>query len=150
LEWLIEDQLYLLKVLDEKKLKAKGKTVSESLLNYPFFQDTVRNSFSDLVAVNPILLRMAHDCEALLSQMRQKDECYGHNDLLHAVKQALNNDSFLHFIRAKYRVAIIDEFQDTDPTQWQIFQRLFLPDSHSTSLFYLVGDPKQSIYAFRQ
>ncbi|NGX38304.1 MAG: hypothetical protein K1000chlam2_01477, partial [Chlamydiae bacterium] len=44
-----------------------------------------------------------------------------------------------------YKVVIIDEFQDTDPFQWKIFERLFL-EKH---LIYLVGDPKQSIYGFR-
>ena len=42
---------------------------------------------------------------------------------------------------------IIDEFQDTDPLQWQIFYKLFLEEKNA--FVYLVGDPKQSIYAFR-
>lgn len=48
-------------------------------------------------------------------------------------------------IAGRFRAALIDEFQDTDPVQYRIFQRAF--DGRSTLL--LVGDPKQSIYAFR-
>jgi exodeoxyribonuclease V beta subunit len=49
-------------------------------------------------------------------------------------------------IRERFRVALIDEFQDTDPVQYEIFNRLFaVPEI----LFYRIGDPKQSIYAFR-
>jgi len=49
-------------------------------------------------------------------------------------------------IQDKYRVALIDEFQDTDQTQWSIFSRLFGEQNH---YFYLIGDPKQAIYKFR-
>ncbi|MFT7625919.1 MAG: exodeoxyribonuclease V beta subunit, partial [Myxococcota bacterium] len=50
-------------------------------------------------------------------------------------------------IRSEYGAALIDEFQDTDPTQWHIFRRLFV-DAPGYPV-YLIGDPKQSIYAFR-
>lgn len=43
--------------------------------------------------------------------------------------------------------ALIDEFQDTDARQWAIFRRLY-GDDHERTLI-LIGDPKQSIYAFR-
>jgi exodeoxyribonuclease V beta subunit len=49
-------------------------------------------------------------------------------------------------IRRKYRAALIDEFQDTDPVQYAIFQSIFLDEG---SVLFLVGDPKQSIYGFR-
>jgi exodeoxyribonuclease V beta subunit len=49
-------------------------------------------------------------------------------------------------IRRKYRAALIDEFQDTDPVQYDIFQSIF---GRGESILFLVGDPKQSIYGFR-
>ncbi len=48
-------------------------------------------------------------------------------------------------IRQRFRVALVDEFQDTDPLQWDILRRCF--HGHATTV--LVGDPKQAIYAFR-
>ncbi|WP_406239515.1 UvrD-helicase domain-containing protein [Nocardia sp. NBC_01009] len=48
-------------------------------------------------------------------------------------------------IRNRYRVALVDEFQDTDPLQWDILRLAF----HGHSTLVLVGDPKQAIYAFR-
>ncbi|MEV6340893.1 UvrD-helicase domain-containing protein [Nocardia vinacea] len=48
-------------------------------------------------------------------------------------------------IRDRYRVALVDEFQDTDPLQWDILRLAF----HEHSTLVLVGDPKQAIYAFR-
>lgn len=47
-------------------------------------------------------------------------------------------------IRERFRVALIDEFQDTDPTQFPIFSTAF-----AGCPLFLIGDPKQSIFAFR-
>ena len=48
-------------------------------------------------------------------------------------------------LRARYRVVLVDEFQDTDPVQWEILRRAF----HGHGALVLIGDPKQAIYAFR-
>ncbi|GED98036.1 UvrD-helicase domain-containing protein [Gordonia crocea] len=48
-------------------------------------------------------------------------------------------------IRDRFEVVLVDEFQDTDPQQWEILRRCF----HGHRPMVLVGDPKQSIYAFR-
>lgn len=50
-------------------------------------------------------------------------------------------------IRERYRAALIDEFQDTDPVQFAIFDSIF-PATHQAP-FFLIGDPKQAIYSFR-
>jgi exodeoxyribonuclease V beta subunit len=51
-------------------------------------------------------------------------------------------------LRREYRYCLVDEFQDTDPLQWEIFRRAFL-ESGGTNPLYLIGDPKQAIYRFR-
>ena len=51
-------------------------------------------------------------------------------------------------IRARYLVAFVDEFQDTDDLQWRIFSTLFMQPGTTNRLF-LIGDPKQAIYGFR-
>jgi exodeoxyribonuclease V beta subunit len=48
-------------------------------------------------------------------------------------------------IRTRYRIVLVDEFQDTDPVQWEILERTF----HGHRTLVLIGDPKQAIYAFR-
>ncbi|CAM3763700.1 UvrD-helicase domain-containing protein [Nocardioides zeicaulis] len=48
-------------------------------------------------------------------------------------------------MQQRWKVALIDEFQDTDPVQWQVFERAF----HGVATLVLIGDPKQAIYAFR-
>ena len=49
-------------------------------------------------------------------------------------------------LRARYRVVLVDEFQDTDPVQWDIMRRAF---GEGGGTLVLIGDPKQAIYAFR-
>ena len=49
-------------------------------------------------------------------------------------------------LRARYRVVLVDEFQDTDPVQWDIMRRAF---GEADGTLVLIGDPKQAIYAFR-
>ena len=49
-------------------------------------------------------------------------------------------------LRRRYTCALVDEFQDTDPVQWRIFQTLF---NDGAMPLFLIGDPKQAIYGFR-
>ncbi len=58
-----------------------------------------------------------------------------------------NARALLRFLRQRFRYALIDEFQDTDPTQWNIFKRLFYESEDHR--IYVIGDPKQAIYGFR-
>ena len=52
-------------------------------------------------------------------------------------------------LRERYRAALVDEFQDTDDRQYHIFSSLFGTRSDAACYFAMIGDPKQSIYAFR-
>ena len=68
------------------------------------------------------------------------------DDLLSNLHHALVRHAWLaEALRARYPAALIDEFQDTDPLQYAIFNRVFAPHGP----LFLVGDPKQAIYSFR-
>ena len=93
-----------------------------------------------------IVQRMAKECK----KAWEKKDLYTPDRLLTAMQQAMKEPLFVERVRKRYRAAIVDEFQDTDPVQWEIFQKLFLSEEAPLSAVYLVGDPKQSIYAFRK
>jgi exodeoxyribonuclease V beta subunit len=89
-----------------------------------------------------------------LDQIKQKYKLPSFDDLLFKVASALGRQDnakgpatrLAQQIRNQYKAALIDEFQDTDPIQYDIFQTLF---DHKGHLLFLIGDPKQSIYSFR-
>ncbi|SYX08499.1 Exodeoxyribonuclease V beta chain,exonuclease V subunit beta,exodeoxyribonuclease V, beta subunit,UvrD/REP helicase [Chlamydia poikilotherma] len=58
------------------------------------------------------------------------------------------SEEIIKALRKRFQLVLIDEFQDTDRKQWNIFSKLFANDAFSGSLF-LIGDPKQSIYEWR-
>lgn len=72
-----------------------------------------------------------------------------YDDMIEKVWLSLNtNKRFLETLSKKFRYIIIDEFQDTDPIQWMIFEKLCFESSNQSKIF-IVGDPKQAIYGFR-
>ncbi len=83
--------------------------------------------------------------QRVMPQLAQQDR-FSFQHLIHHMGRCVDQPVFAEKIRSLFRVVIIDEFQDTDPQQWHIFRTLFL---HKTPI-YLVGDPKQAIYRFRQ
>jgi len=92
--------------------------------------------------VNLVRLR-AKDQKIALAQM-------GFDDLLINLQQALqgeNSHILTTQILQQYPVAMIDEFQDTDPIQYQIFNTIY--HNRQQSGLLLIGDPKQAIYGFR-
>jgi len=75
---------------------------------------------------------------------------YDFDDMLDLVREALagpRGTALAEGLRRSFKLAIVDEFQDTDPIQWEIFRTIFHPGGGSP--LYLVGDPKQAIYGFR-
>lgn len=76
------------------------------------------------------------------------------DDLLSELRAALrppDGDRLAELLRARYRFALIDEFQDTDPVQYEIFRRVWHVERGGASRggLILIGDPKQAIYSFR-
>ncbi|MCP5232555.1 MAG: exodeoxyribonuclease V subunit beta [Zoogloeaceae bacterium] len=77
----------------------------------------------------------------------------GFNDLLtrlDAVLAGPNGERLAERIRDQFPVALIDEFQDTDPVQYRIFEAIYrVRENRADTALVLIGDPKQAIYAFR-
>lgn len=93
-------------------------------------------------------LRLCALCQEKSQLLLQKADLCFPDTIVSRVHQALiEHPELKEQIQNKFQAIIIDEFQDTDKTQWQLFYQLFTP---KTQTFCLVGDPKQSIYAFRK
>jgi len=117
-----------------------------------------------------------HAAEAIAQRVRKEKERtakMGFDDLLTRMHDALHregNERLAQVISAQFPAALIDEFQDTDPVQYDIFSKIYIGEragdreqttdggffchppsviSHSDTALLMIGDPKQAIYAFR-
>jgi exodeoxyribonuclease V beta subunit len=74
------------------------------------------------------------------------------DDMLTRLDNALqgnNGQRLASVIRQQYPIALIDEFQDTDPVQYRIFSTLYPAEGSAQLGCLMIGDPKQAIYSFR-
>jgi exodeoxyribonuclease V beta subunit len=88
-----------------------------------------------------------------VEQLKRQGGNFGFTDLLQRLHQALagpQGDVLRARILAQFPVALVDEFQDTSPVQYQVLDQLYrVQVNDPASAILLIGDPKQSIYAFR-
>jgi exodeoxyribonuclease V beta subunit len=123
---------------------------------HPFFE-----AWSDFLDADGALVReleqrrialniaLASGLREQLDRQKRRSGLLCFDDLIHRVYDALQGrggEALAADIRGRHKAALIDEFQDTDRLQYQIFSRIYA--GADTALF-LIGDPKQAIYAFR-
>jgi exodeoxyribonuclease V beta subunit len=94
--------------------------------------------------------QLVHWVRETLTERKRRHRHQSFDDLLRQLRDGLREpetgESLVQAIRQRFRAALIDEFQDTDPVQWEIFHRIF---GQGHGRLVLVGDPKQAIYGFR-
>ncbi|GAA6134952.1 exodeoxyribonuclease V subunit beta [Oceaniserpentilla sp. 4NH20-0058] len=90
-----------------------------------------------------------------LQQLKQQKQILSTDDLLSQVNvslQGANQQRLIQHIRQQYPVAMVDEFQDTDHDQYQVFYQVYsstLLELEKQHALFMIGDPKQAIYKFR-
>ena len=89
----------------------------------------------------------ANAVRAEMERRKRRLGILSYDDLLSQLARALEEPDApaRARMRQRWRIVLVDEFQDTDPVQWQVLDRAF--SDHATMV--LIGDPKQAIYAFR-
>jgi exodeoxyribonuclease V beta subunit len=104
-------------------------------------------------SVQTLFLRLTYDFLEYAGKeiplRKARSNTINFDDLVLALRRALDGPSAERLskaIGAKYRAVLVDEFQDTDPPQYEIFRRVFGGGEHH---LYYIGDPKQAIYGFR-
>jgi exodeoxyribonuclease V beta subunit len=146
LMYFTSDYLY-----DESNLKKGGKPVPR----HSFFE--LCTEFDELIAdiklVESTLIRDAfEDIKDRREKLSKSNDSYSYNDLLIKIRDSLHDEKrgglLVEKLKQRYPVALVDEFQDTDPIQYDIFSSIYPPKETNSSLM-MIGDPKQAIYAFR-
>ncbi|MCQ4347923.1 exodeoxyribonuclease V subunit beta [Pseudomonas stutzeri] len=124
----------------------------------------VREALQDMETLEQRLQALADPAEPALrhaaawigrrfDQEKRRRAEMGFDDMLARLDAALQGDNgarLAEVIRKQFPVALIDEFQDTDPLQYRIFDTVYRVEADATETgLFLIGDPKQAIYAFR-
>ncbi|HAU4931328.1 exodeoxyribonuclease V subunit beta [Aeromonas hydrophila] len=140
-----------------KELERFGQTVLEENLKkggavptLPLFSQIDQLLVSRPGIRDLILQRAAVVVRSRMQASKRQAHQLSFDDLLKDLDGALGSglgERLCERIRATYRVAMIDEFQDTDPQQYRIFHRLY--GGHTDTALLMIGDPKQAIYGFR-
>ena len=138
----------------KNKQKAKLKFKAPSLF-IPFLRSTNNvgaiTAFSEILDLDTLRDQVAsHAIEHLVPSIFnviEEQHLYTYQQLIDAVHQVREREDLAKAVRSDYDAVFIDEFQDTDGKQYQIFRDIFQKDPSKT-VFY-IGDPKQIIYAWR-
>ncbi len=100
-------------------------------------------------AVLSLRIGLALELQTGLRERLNGQGRFSFDDLVVLLAQALEKKEgreLQELLAGRFKVALIDEFQDTDSAQYRIFSTLFGKGKH---FLYLIGDPKQAIYKFR-
>ncbi|KAB1455165.1 exodeoxyribonuclease V subunit beta [Vibrio panuliri] len=128
----------------------RDKTAKGTAPEHPVFA-AIEQFIAEPISLRaPLLAHAIEHCRIMLAKAKQQKQWLSFDDLLTNLSAALDNDEIgllAQRIRELYPVAMIDEFQDTDPLQYTIFSRIYLP--HPECGLFMIGDPKQAIYGFR-
>ena len=105
-------------------------------------------------AAAPLRLHAAVHVQTRLDALKRRARTFGFHDAQRRLNDALHDDEYSARLRQRILnqtpVALIDEFQDTSPEQYAIFNALYrTQENDPDTALLLIGDPKQSIYAFR-
>ncbi|AWH90350.1 exodeoxyribonuclease V subunit beta [Buchnera aphidicola (Melanaphis sacchari)] len=118
-------------------------------LNNIFFEKINNFLKKNFSLKNIILFNAIKKIKFFFQKEKRKKSLLGFNDLLKKLSKKIKKEKYLKkLMLKKYPITFIDEFQDTDIEQYQIFNTLYDNKNNKKTLF-LIGDPKQAIYSFR-
>ncbi|AOP33089.1 exodeoxyribonuclease V subunit beta [Leptospira tipperaryensis] len=109
------------------------------------------NNDSTLLSSETFLQKTTLIAKEMVEEEFKNGEWLSYDQMILKTKDSLKNQFLKKALQNRYQVGILDEFQDTDAAQYEIFSQLFLDSNEQESerALYLIGDPKQSIYGFR-
>ncbi len=157
-----------LEVINAESMISYGKSAVKKLKNAAQVQELfacIRDFIAECAAIGSRTSPLGRELKAALAmcvferfeELKEQRQVMNYDDVLLRLNRALHQgergDRLAAMIRQRYAAAMIDEFQDTDPVQYAIFEKLYLQKNkgevETEGRCYLIGDPKQSIYSFR-
>jgi exodeoxyribonuclease V beta subunit len=141
----------VLEKLSRKGLQA-GVNKNKTAPQHPAYSafDRLMGELDELQIDQALLVHAAQEIGRRFRQAKHRRAQMDFDDLLSMLHKGLQKPGgrqLARIIRTQFPVVLIDEFQDTDPVQYEIFSQVYR-DRPDTGLL-MIGDPKQAIYAFR-
>ncbi len=147
-----KEEFKVLERFTTQALQDKGWAEAEGFAFFAALQDHVE-LFNDKPDTDKhIALHAAHAVGEAYKAAKAQRAAFDFSDLLQNLHHAVMADDgrLATAIRQQYPVALVDEFQDTDPWQYGTLNRIYAPDACSdANALVMIGDPKQAIYSFR-
>lgn len=110
----------------------------------------------DLLRYSRVILQFTQECEELIESEKIQLSSLDFNDVQKKASELLKSNEVRSDIQKRYTYLMIDEFQDTNQSQFRLTSHLvqqlsdiYIQDTQTYTNLYIVGDPKQSIYRFR-
>ncbi len=145
------DDLYVRRFADRPEparfTRAEALKIARAAVSQPMAELEPSGAPDDSLAA--MRYRLAKRVRADLEQRKRRLAIMTYDDLLTRLNDilgGLGGPAARERLRTRYAVVLVDEFQDTDPIQWQILYRAFAVEGVT---LVLIADPKQAIYAFR-
>lgn len=155
--------IYLNKILLEKNMDKITNYIEKFIQESSRRENIVINFIDEQIELKDILnqnysnirrneylelLKLFYEIHERVKQYKKFHGKFTYDDLILNLYYALkNNESFKQRMQKQFKICIVDEFQDTDPYQWEIFKMIFIENNNNKIV--VVGDPKQAIYGFR-
>lgn len=132
--------------LFQDKLLKKGLHLNDTAA---LLDEKINNLIQFIHSLKNDAIHLCHHLfQENIESLKNDHQALFYDDLIQLVLKAIQNKSsnLKKTLCEQYEYAFIDEFQDTDLNQWQIFKSLFFQNQNK---LFIIGDPKQAIYAFR-
>lgn len=147
-----KEEFKVLERFTTQALQDKGWTEAEGFAFFAAMQTYVALLNARPTTDKHIALHAAYAVGEAYKAAKTQRAAFDFSDLLQNLHHAVMADDgrLATAIRQQYPVALVDEFQDTDPWQYGTLNRIYAPDAcNEGNALVMIGDPKQAIYSFR-
>ena len=135
------------------ELQDKGWAAAQGFPVFGLIDALLELRRQEPVCKDTLVAHAAFEVRQAYSEAKLQQSAFDFQDLLQRLHSALFSDQgeMAAAIREQYPVALVDEFQDTDPWQYQSLDRIYDTDvvDRQRNALVMIGDPKQAIYSFR-
>lgn len=137
---------YLTKEIQEKYF-TEVTLVEKFIQEFLHVYSNTNDSNKQLIKFAKQYIGLFYELTSLYEEKKRKMGCLDFEDLMTKTEKVISNENVLNGLRERYKYIMIDEYQDTNEIQYNIFMPIL--DKLNKGNLFIVGDEKQSIYMFR-